>query len=137
LKLTKHISQKQLFRLFLFAALLGAAWLFDHSRQDNPVAETAAGIPASDETGVEFAFYCTQQFSPSLRVHAFKIPYDKTCQEKLTRLVAEHLNARRLFLSRAESLTHPGVMLPVRAVRFLIYSFMAGEADLPHSCLRV
>jgi hypothetical protein len=121
-----------LVKLGLFLVLLGGAWVFDHFHQGK---QTAAQESTPAESGTASGlthFYCTTPVSISVKAPVQKVNTNKIYQEKLNRMILEQLNARSVFLLKAEVLKQPDPHFSIRNLINFKYHFLHQEDDETH-----
>jgi hypothetical protein len=134
LKIKKYLSGKFLVKLGLFLVLLGGAWLFDHFHQGKQFA-VQESTPAESKTAPGMiSFYCTTPAPISLKAPVLKVNTDKVYQEKLNRMILEQMNARSVFLLKAEVLKQPDPHFSIRNLINFKYHFLHQEDDETHLC---
>jgi hypothetical protein len=117
LKLKKYISKRVLIKLGIFLAIITAAWIFDYYYQGNHKTIEKTDSSEQKTAAGSLTCFCTPVFTVSLKTPVQKVPLGKIGQEKLNRLIQEHLIARSFFLSKAEVLQQSYSLL---ALRYLI-----------------
>jgi hypothetical protein len=126
------MNSKFLVKLGLFLVLLSGAWLFDHFHQGRQT-EVQESTPAESKTASGMiSFYCTTPAPISLKAPVQKVNTAKVYQEKLNRMILEQMNARSVFLLKAEVLKQPNPLLPLRNLISFRYHFLHQEDDLTH-----
>lgn len=131
LKLLKKIPKKGLYRVSLFCAVLVAAWLFDHFHQETLSSDAGTEVPATPGNNPGYTFFCTQQSLSSLKIPGQRVSHDKQCRERINQLIVQQLSRRAFCISGAEIFTSPRTSPTMRSVSYIIFSFTAGETDLP------
>ena len=131
LKLKRHISKTVLVKWGIFLLLLGAAWMYDHSHQHKPTEKITTEKQAPQEETVRYSFFFTPQAANSLKVPVQKIIPQKLYQEKLIRLLQEHLAVRSVFLLKAEVLKQPATLLSLRNLISIRYYSQTNPDELP------
>ena len=134
LKIKKHIARELMVKLGLFLVLLGAAWLFDCYHQGNPVPVEKTQLPKSKNIGESISFFCTTQPPVILKAPAQKVSSNKLCQEKFNRLIREQLNARSVFLLKAEITEQPNSCLALRNLISFRHHFLNHPDNQPPLC---
>ncbi len=117
MKLKKYISKQGLIKLGIFLAVIVSAWIFDYYHQDDQKINKKTNNTEQETAAGSLTCFCTPVFTVSLKTPVQKVPLGKIGQEKLNRLIQEHLIARSFFLSKAEVLQQSYSLL---ALRYLI-----------------
>jgi hypothetical protein len=134
LKIIKYINRGFLIKLGLFLVLLGGAWLFDHFHQGKQIA-VQESTPAESKTASGLiSYYCTTPAPIHLKAPVQKVNTDKVYQEKLNRMILEQLNARSVFLLKAEVLKQSDPHFSLRNLINFKYHFLHQEDDQTHLC---
>jgi hypothetical protein len=129
LKIKKYMNGKFLVKLGLFLVLLGGAWLFDHFHQGKQmITHESAPAKSGTASGVN-SFYCTTPAPISVKAPVQKVSQNKIYQEKLNRMIIEQLNARSVFLLKAEVLRQPDPHYTLRNLLSFKYHFLHHDDD--------
>ena len=134
LKINKYINGKFLVKLGLFLVLLGGAWLFDHFHQDKQIAVQESTPTESKTASGLISYYCTTPAPINLKAPVHKVNPYKIYQEKLNRMILEQLNARSVFLLKAEVLKQPDPHFSLRNLINFRCHFLHQEDDQTHIC---
>jgi hypothetical protein len=134
LKRKRVISKTVLVKWGLFLLLLGAAWMYDHSHQNKLTEKITTDKPTPQKETAGYNFFFTPQVSNSLKVPVQKIIPEKLYQEKLIRLLQEHLAVRSVFLLKAEVLRQPSTLLSLRNLISIRYYSQINPDDDPPAC---
>jgi hypothetical protein len=126
------MSRRGLVKLGLFLVLLGGAWLFDHFHQGKQVVVQESAPAESRSTSGLTGFYCTTPAPISLKAPVQKVNTNKIYQEKLNRMILEQLNARSVFLLKAEVLKQPDPHFSLRNLINFKYHFLHHDDDQEH-----
>jgi len=115
----------------MFMVLLTGAWLFDHFHQGE-----ITGITPSQTTGTGTAsenpcFYGTPQATLVFKSPVLKNSHSRIFREKLNMMVIEQLNARSVFLRKAETLKQPNSRFISRNLISYRYHFLHFPDDQP------
>jgi hypothetical protein len=128
------MNGKVLIKLGLFLVLLGGAWLFDHYHQGKQIVVQESAPAESKTASGQTSFYCTTPAPISLKAPVQKVNPNKIYQEKLNRLILEQLNARSVFLLKAEILKQPDPHFSLRNLINFKYHFLHHDDDQEHLC---
>ena len=118
-------------RLGLFLVLLSGAWLFDHIHQGGKPETLTSRTNNSGTADESPGFYCTPQFSLNIKAPVHKNIQNRIFREKLNRLILEQLNARSVFLRKAEILRQPDSQIAFRNLICYRYHFLHYPDDQP------
>ena len=118
-------------KCLLFLTLFGAAWLYDHSHQHKLPDPIKTEKPAQKSETAGLAFCFTPQAAYSLKAPILKNIPEKLYQEKLIRLLQEHLAERSVFLLKAEVLKQPATLLSLRNLISVRYYSQTNPDDIP------
>jgi hypothetical protein len=134
LKAGKNKYRKLIIRLSLFLVILGCAWLFDHYHQGKKLIGIESRESKPQDTRLSVSFVCTPPTSVTLKIPFQKVTPDKSIHEKFNRLVREQLNARLVFLLKAEVLKKPNAGINSRNLLSFRYHFLFHPDDQPPVC---
>lgn len=134
MKIRKYMNGKLLVKLGLFLVLLGGAWLFDHFHQGSQIIVQESAPAESKTASGQIGFYCTTTTPILLKAPVQKVNPNKLYQEKLNRMILEQLNARSVFLLKAEVLKQPDPHFSLRNLIHFKYHFLHHDDDQEHAC---
>jgi hypothetical protein len=134
LNIKKYINRGILIKLGLFLVLLGGAMLFDHFHQGKQITKQESTPTESRTASGLISFYCTTPVSISLKAPVQKVNTNKIYQEKLNRMILEQLNARSIFLLKAEVLKQPYPHFSLRNLINIRVHFLHDDDDQAHVC---
>ena len=115
----------------LFLLLFGAAWIYDstHRKKLPDPVKTEKPAPENNSAGLNFCF--TSQAVHSLKIPLQKITPERLYQEKLIRLLQEHLAIRSYLLLKAEVLKQPETLLSSRNLISIRYYSHTNPDEIP------
>lgn len=134
MKVKKYIHKSLLIKLGLFLVLLGAAWLFDHYNQGKQLICVESRESNPEDSQQNICFFCTPPSPVSFKTPVQINTPDKSIQEKFNRLIREQLNARSVFLLKAEVFKQPHSGFTFRNLVSFRYHFLNHPDDQPPLC---